>query len=198
MTQVPLPKHNDVVQTLPSGSSRSVVRHSRSAKASVQRLGDRECQAIRYDECMGFRSRQAAGTKRLGLQTGPSRQCRPHDCVEMSPTLRWRSARPDHVLGDAALTDVDPEFDKLTMNPRRAPQWIGDAYLAYQLANFDRYCRAAGPASRLPAPVRSKARAVPTQYGIGANNRKRLSGIRKQLENPAEQPPVCGQEGQSG
>jgi len=39
---------------------------------------------------------------------------------ERAPSLRWRTAAPDHVLGDRRLRDVDAELEQLAMNSRRA------------------------------------------------------------------------------
>src|SRR5262245_17970833 len=104
------------------------------------------------------------------------------------PTLRWRSPRPDHVLGDTGLADINPKLEHLAMQPWRSPQWIGDGHFADQLPDFGRYRAATRPASRPPAPIRSKAHAVPTQHCIRPNNRKRVPGIRKQSADPAKHP----------
>src|SRR5437868_6765105 len=48
-----------------------------------------------------------------------------------------------------------------------SPQWICNAYLADQLADFGRHGRTTRPTSRLPVPVRSEACAVPAQYRDG-------------------------------
>jgi hypothetical protein len=39
----------------------------------------------------------------------------------------------------ATLADVDAELEKLSMDSRRSPQRIGDAHLADQSVNFQRY-----------------------------------------------------------
>jgi len=43
-----------------------------------------------------------------------------------------------HVLGDRGLPKVDSELEEFSVNPRSAPEWVGEADVADQLANFDR------------------------------------------------------------
>ena len=45
---------------------------------------------------------------------------------------------PRHVFGDRGLANGDSKFEKLAMDPRRAPEAIGQAHVADQLANFER------------------------------------------------------------
>src|SRR5215210_3581275 len=96
------------------------------------------------------------------------------------PPLRRRSPPPRHVLGNASLSDVDPELEELAVNPRRSPQRIGNAHLADQLPYLRRDGGASRPATRLPAPVRPKACAMPTHYGLGPDDGERVASLRKQ------------------
>ena len=57
---------------------------------------------------------------------------------ECFPALRRRAPSPGHILGDAALADLDAELEQLAMDPRRSPQRIGNAHLADQSAYFGR------------------------------------------------------------
>src|ERR1700722_3899003 len=71
----------------------------------------------------------------------PERDCR-HDkevhgdntvrmvAKERLPALRGRNPPPCHILGYTGLTYVDAELEKLPMDSRRSPQWVGDAHLA--------------------------------------------------------------------
>ena len=64
-----------------------------------------------------------------------------------SPALRRRVSSPDHVFGDAGLADLNAELKQLALDPRRSPQWIGNAHLADQPSYFDRNRRSAGTRS---------------------------------------------------
>src|SRR6202047_968083 len=59
---------------------------------------------------------------------------------ECPPALGRRVASPDHVLGDAGLSDTDAELEEFSMDPRRSPQRIGNAHLADKLAYLQRNC----------------------------------------------------------
>src|SRR5471030_1308961 len=58
---------------------------------------------------------------------------------ERLPPLRWRASSRGHILGHARLSDIDAELEQFSMDPRRAPQRIGNAHLAEQLAYLQRY-----------------------------------------------------------
>ena len=66
---------------------------------------------------------------------------------ECLPTLGWRASPPGHIRGHAGLSDAG--LEKLAMNSWRSHEWIGDTYLADQLAYFQRHRRpiAAGAGS---------------------------------------------------
>src|ERR1700758_1088179 len=97
----------------------------------------------------------------------PERDCRHHEKVhcdnairmvakERLPSLRGRAPPPRHVLGDAGLADVDAELEKLFMDSWRSPQGVGDADLADQPANFQRYSWSAAAVPRSTAPIQSE------------------------------------------
>src|SRR5712671_6067052 len=96
------------------------------------------------------------------------------------PTLGRRPSTPGHILGYAGLTDIDAELEKLSMDPRRSPQWVCDAHLSDQPAYFRRHRRSTATRSRLPAPVRSESGAVPTDNGFRLHNRQRIANHWKQ------------------
>ena len=102
------------------------------------------------------------------------------------PSLRRRSAPPRHVLGHAGLPNIDPELEQFAMDPRRSPQRIGNAHLADQLADFRWHGGTTRPATRLPAPVRSKARAMPAHNGLRPDDGECVAGVRKQPADPAK------------
>jgi hypothetical protein len=98
---------------------------------------------------------------------------------ERLPPLRWRASSPGHILGHARLSDIDAELEQFSMDPRRAPQWIGNAHLVDQPADFERHNRPAATASRLPAPIKPKTRTMPADKGVRLNDRQRIANSRK-------------------
>ena len=115
---------------------------------------------------------------------------------ERLPPLRWRASSPGHILGHARLSDIDAELEQLSMDPRRAPQRIGNAHLADQPADLQRHSRPATTMSRLPAPIRSKPRPMPANNGIRLNDRQRIANFRKQPIETNEYQSVDGTEGE--
>jgi hypothetical protein len=69
------------------------------------------------------------------------------------------------------------------MDPGSAPQWIGHAYVSYQLANFQRGVWPAGATSRLPSPEQTKTSAMPTDDGLGLDD---LQGVHNTGRKPIE------------
>ena len=60
---------------------------------------------------------------------------------ECPPTLGRRPSPPAHVFGNGSLSDIDPQFQQLTMNARRSPQWVGDADVADEGPQLQRRLR---------------------------------------------------------
>src|SRR6266852_3510285 len=82
------------------------------------------------------------------------------------------------------------------MDPWRSPKWVGDAHLADQSAYFQRNWWPTTTRSRLPAPVQTETRTVPSDYGPGPNNRKRIKNAREEAietndTNRSMAPKVC-------
>src|SRR4030088_1691202 len=99
-----------------------------------------------------------------------------------------------HNVPYARLTDIDAELEKLSMDPRRSPQWVCDADLSDQPAYFQRHRWSTATRSRLPAPVRSESGAVPADNGVRPHNRQRIARVRKQLIQTNEYQSVDGAE----
>jgi hypothetical protein len=53
-------------------------------------------------------------------------------------SLGRRPSTLGHILGYARLTDIDSKLEKLSMDPRRSPQWVCDTHLSDQSAYFQR------------------------------------------------------------
>ena len=81
---------------------------------------------------------------------------------ECAPGLRRRLAAAHHVFGDAALSDVDPEFEKFAVDAGCTPTGILPAHLADQILDLARNERSAGLAApELPGPEPAKAGTMP-------------------------------------
>ncbi len=112
------------------------------------------------------------------------------------PPLRWRASSPRHILRHARLSDIDAELEQFSMDPRRAPQRIGNAYLADQPTDLQRHSRPAGTASRPPAPIEPKTDAMPADNGVRLNYRQCITNSREQPIETNEYQTVDGTEGE--
>ena len=78
------------------------------------------------------------------------------------PGLRGRAFDPRHVRGNRCLRDLDLELQNLTVNTRCAPQRIGEADLADQVANVLGDSRSSRREARAPTSVGAKALSMPS------------------------------------
>jgi hypothetical protein len=79
-----------------------------------------------------------------------------------APSLRRWLAAAHHIFADAALPDVDTEFEKFAVDPWCTPTGILSAHLANQISHLtgnDRSSQLAVP--YLPGPEKTKALAMP-------------------------------------
>src|ERR1700736_1583503 len=112
------------------------------------------------------------------------------------PALGRRPSTPGHILGHARLSDIDAELEKLTVDARRSPQRVGNAHFADKLAYLLRYSWSATTMSRLPAPIRSETRAMPTDDDcIRLDDRQRIANARKKPIEANKNQSVEGAEG---
>src|ERR1700726_1120248 len=111
------------------------------------------------------------------------------------PALGRRPSTPGHILGHARLSDIDAELEKLTVDARRSPQRVGNAHRADKLAYLLRYGWSATTMSRLPAPIRSETRAMPTDDCIRLDDRQRIANARKKPTEANKNQSVEGAEG---
>jgi len=69
------------------------------------------------------------------------------------------------------------------MDPRSAPEGIGQAHGADQLANFERHLRSAAATSRLPSPEQTKTGTMPADNSLRLDDRQ---GVQDARRNPIE------------
>src|SRR5260370_34534795 len=96
-------------------------------------------------EAVGWNEEQvhAGNVWRVVMQEGP-------------PSLAGRPPPFDHVLGDARLRDLKPEFEQFAVNAWRAPKRIFDAHPPDQYAQLRVDRRAPPPPGRLPTPLATR------------------------------------------
>src|SRR2546429_831635 len=114
---------------------------------------------------------------------------------ESLPTLRRRASSPGHILGHTRLPDFDAELEQLSMDPRRSPQRISNAHLVDKLAYVRGCSWSATTTSRLPAPIRSEARAMPTDDRIRLDDRQRIASLGKQSIEANKYQPIKNAKG---
>ena len=108
---------------------------------------------------------------------------------------------PPHVFGDGRLTHRDPQLLKLSMHPRRAPEWIRRGDFTNQRADIAGHGRASGAVSAFPGPEQTKAAQVLRDHGFrrdDLNGRAPASNGRApaapRLREPRPQYPVSWRE----
>src|SRR5713226_6525956 len=114
---------------------------------------------------------------------------------ERLPALRRWFSSLDHILGHTRLPDFDADLEQLSMDPRRSPQRVGNAHLADKLAYLQRYSWSATTMSRLPAPIRSETRAMPTDDCIRLDDRQRIACFGKQSIEANKYQPIKNTKG---
>src|SRR5260370_28000661 len=85
-----------------------------------------------------------------------------------------RAASLGHVLGNGRLRDRKAEPEQFALNPRRAPKHILNAHLPDQCPQTRVDWWPASQASRFPAPIAAKARAMPSHQRLGSAGRHHL------------------------
>src|SRR5262249_21666355 len=86
---------------------------------------------------------------------------------EGAPSLGWRSASFQHVLGDAGRGDLEAELEQLAMKARRPPQRFFRAHPPDQRAQSRLDLRPPSKRARLPPPVPTEACSMPPHEGPG-------------------------------
>src|SRR5450759_3353143 len=124
--------------------------------------------AVVRDE--GRQGNKESGTRPLAGQTG-----------------RPRQSAAAHIPSNRRLSDLEAELEKLTMNAWCAPERVGATHLANERAQLSRDLRSANTVARSPAPIRSKAGAVPANDRFRPDNRNRAQHAGKPAIEPNEQ-----------
>src|SRR5215475_6951676 len=90
------------------------------------------------------------------------------------PTLRWWPSPQRHILRHTRLADIDSELEKLSMDSWCAPQRVGNAHLADQLAYLHRDLWPSTVTSRFPAPEAAKSGTAPPDHRFRPNDRQSI------------------------
>src|SRR5215472_18647558 len=113
---------------------------------------------------------------------------------EGSPSLAWRPAPFDHVLGNARLRDLKSELEQFAVDAWRAPKRILDAHPPDQDAQLRLDLRSPSPWARLPTPKTAKSGSVPTHERLGPNDCEDPQDRGKQAINLDEEPAIMVRE----
>src|SRR5665213_3422618 len=70
---------------------------------------------------------------------------------------------PDHIFSHGRLRNIEPELEKFSMDPRSAPERIGQAYFMNQIADVPTNPGPAATRPRLPAPIGPESLAMPSE-----------------------------------
>src|SRR5712691_2709976 len=90
---------------------------------------------------------------------------------ESAPSLRRWLAGANHVFADAALTDVDAEFEQFTVDAGCTPARVLAAHLADQISDLAGNGWSSGLAvPHLPGPEQAKADTMPGQDCFGLDD----------------------------
>ncbi len=92
---------------------------------------------------------------------------------ERTPGLRGPWPAADHVCGDGRLRDGEPQFQELTVNPRRTPERIRGRHRANQGADLVRDGRPTRPMAALPRPEETEPAPMPGDDGVGFDDDER-------------------------
>src|SRR6476620_4242541 len=113
---------------------------------------------------------------------------------EGPPSLAGRPPSFDHVLGDARLSDLNPELEQFTMDARRAPKRIFHAHLPDQRAQLRFDLRSPSQWARSPPPIAAKASPMPTHQRLGPDDRENLQDRRKPAIQVDKEPAIMVRE----
>src|SRR5262245_37673526 len=93
---------------------------------------------------------------------------------EGAPSLTWWPRSLDHVFGHRRLGDLKAELEQLAVNARRSPTVGSRCSSADQGAQLRLDLWPPFPQARLPTPIAAKAGPMPTDEGLGTDDRDHL------------------------
>src|SRR5262249_42760842 len=96
---------------------------------------------------------------------------------------RWLPS-PRHVFCHGGLPDIDAKLEQFAVDPRCSPKRVRDAHIAYEPTNIRRYLWPAPARSGFPAPIGSKASAVPADHCLWLENFEYVQHSRSQAIEP--------------
>jgi hypothetical protein len=82
-----------------------------------------------------------------------------------------------YIFGDRGLTHINAELEEFAMDPRSAPERVGEAHVADQLANFDRHSWSAAARTGLPSPEQAKPGPMPADDRLWFDDRQGVQNI---------------------
>src|SRR5450756_625276 len=132
--------------------------------------------AVQTDDDEGIEQVEANGRNDEQIHGSDVRRVVPQ---KGAPSLTWRPASLDHVLGDARLRDIKPELEEFAVDARRTPKRILHANLPDQCAEVRLDLRTPSPGARLPTPVAAKAGPVPPHDGLRLDDHEDVQNRRK-------------------
>src|SRR5260370_23286254 len=100
------------------------------------------------------------------------------------PSLRRPSPTLGHILGHRRLRDLDAELEQFAVDAGRTPQPIGQAHFPDQTPDLPWYPWPTTPTARLPAPIQSKACAMPPDNRLRLDYRHSVHRAGKQAIEP--------------
>jgi len=108
---------------------------------------------------------------------------------ERPPALRWWLSVMDHVLGDGGLRDIDPKLEQFPVYPRCAPTWVGLGHPPDEPTDVrgNGWSTLSVPTA-FPSPIHPEAFSVPSDNGLGLDDREHLGPVRPDpgQQNPKE------------
>src|ERR1700680_3175533 len=142
------------------------------------------CCDVDPDEVSALRPDDAEGREQVETESGNNEQVHGGKVwrvvmQEGPPSLAGRPPPFDHVLGDARLRDLKPEFEQFAVDAWRTPKRILHPHPPDQRAQLRFNLRSSSLWARLPTPVAAKAGSVPTHERLGPDDCENLQDFWK-------------------
>jgi hypothetical protein len=82
-----------------------------------------------------------------------------------------------HIFRDRGLTHIDAELEQFAMDPGCAPNRVGEAHVADQLADFEWHFRSAAASARLPSPEQAKPGPMPVDNRLRLDDHQGVQNV---------------------